>query len=283
MPLIDLTGKRFGKLIVVKKDINSRPKKIRWICQCDCGSKEKSISVSNLKSGQTKSCGCIRKGMNTKEMTGKRINKLIVIRKHGYNKSGQATWLCKCDCGSTSIVDGNRLRTGRVKSCGCTKGINHRMSNHPLYGVWYDMNFRCSHLNGKNRTYIDKNIKVCDDWRRTPIEFIKWAENNGYSDGLQLDRIDNDGDYEPKNCRFVSNRENTLNKNSLRRDNKIGYIGVNRRDKKFTSRITRFGKAIHIGTFETPIEAAIARDLYIMTNFPEDGYPLNVHLSKGLK
>lgn len=280
MPLIDLTGKRFGKLTVIGKDENSRPKKVRWICQCDCGSDPKSIQASNLKSGQTKSCGCIRKGMNTKDMTGQRINKLLVVEKHGYNKSGQADWLCECECGNFSIVDGNRLRSGRVKSCGCTKGINHRMSNHPLYGIWYNMNKRCDSFNGRNKTYIKKRIKVCDDWKRTPTKFIKWAENNGFEEGLQLDRIDNDGDYTPSNCRFITNRENCLNKSGLRSDNRNGYIGVLKRGKKFTSRITRFGKIIHVGTFETPVEAALARDLYIITNFPEDDYPLNFDFRK---
>lgn len=123
--LIDLTGKRFDRLVVIERD-KSR-KGTFWICKCDCG-KQKSVSSKALKNGLTKSCGCLNKEIISKpkdlsEFIGKRFGKLVVKeRAQNYvAPSGQKKprWVCQCDCGKEVIVTGADLRTGHTKSCGC--------------------------------------------------------------------------------------------------------------------------------------------------------------------
>lgn len=272
----NLLGKKFGKLTVIKKGTKTGSGQVRWICICDCGSrKEVEVLAANLKKGHTTGCGCRRNHDKKIDLTGKKINMLTVIRQDGYNKSGQANWLCKCECGDFTTVDGYRLRRGELKSCGCLLGGKHGLRKHPLYHIWKDMRYRCHSENSKANTYRENNIVVCENWRNDPSTFIRWAENNGYKKGLQIDRINNDGNYEPSNCRFVTNRENTLNKTRLRSDNKTGFVGVSKKNNRFIARVARYGKLYHVGSFSNAKIAAMERDLFIMENFPEDGYMLN--------
>lgn len=124
---IDLTGKRFDRLVVIGIDEQKTNKKrgIYWICQCDCGN-IKSIRSENLRKGQTKSCGCLnvetatKKGKNNaKDLTGQRFGKLVVKRKTDERKGSFCVWECECDCGNTYKVASGLLRNGTVKSCGC--------------------------------------------------------------------------------------------------------------------------------------------------------------------
>lgn len=265
---IDLTGKKFGKLKVIKETEHLKGR--RWLCKCDCGNKKNIIvSTSMLRSGNKKSCGCLREY----DLTGQKFGKLNVINK-AYVKNKRHYWNCKCDCGNMTVVAVSKLTRGYTKSCGCLLGQNHGLSNHPAYGVWIAMKYRCEHDTGRH--YASKGIKVCDEWLDMR-NFAKWADENGFKKGLQLDRIDNDGNYDPSNCRFISLRENSLNKNRLRVDNSTGYWGVKivKKNEKYDSYVGYKRKIYRIGSFHTAVEAALARDLYIMTNFPEDGYPLN--------
>lgn len=113
----NLTGKRFGKLVCKKpEDENSGSKK--WICQCDCGN-ICTATVSQLQSGNKKSCGCLSKPA-VKDYVGKRFNMLTVIEYAG-KVNGEHKWKCLCDCGNETIVGQTRLQIGRTKSCGCLK------------------------------------------------------------------------------------------------------------------------------------------------------------------
>ena len=100
----------------------------------------------------------------------------------------------------------------------------HGMSDHPLYSVWRQMNARCYNTNDKSFCdYGRRGITVCKDWRSTPESFIGWCILNGYKDGLQIDRIDNNKDYTKSNCRIVTRSQNCRN----RRDNIfVSYQGV---------------------------------------------------------
>lgn len=125
--LIDLTGKRFGKLTVIKKDkphyttggniVN------KWMCQCDCGN-QKSVLGASLRSGNTRSCGCLGKE-KLKDLTGRKFNRLTVIKRaenYYCENSGMAVqWLCKCDCGKDVIKKSANLLNGKSKSCGCLR------------------------------------------------------------------------------------------------------------------------------------------------------------------
>lgn len=269
---IDLTGKKFGKLTVLKESENKINGRVSWICKCSCGNDEQIIVSSNsLRTGNTKSCGCIYVGGRKLNISGDRFGKLIAINE-SHMKNGRTFWNCKCDCGNMTVVAVSKLTSGHTKSCGCLLGRHHGLSKNPLYLIWHGMHRRCS--KDTSRNYLKKGIKVCPEWK-IPETFVKWAITNGYKKGLQLDRIDNDGDYHPSNCRFVTGRRNGLNKTDLMANNTSGFIGVRKVKEKFSSHVGYNGKTFHVGTFDTSVEAALARDLYIMTNFPKDGYPLN--------
>ena len=115
---IDLTGKVFGRLIVVKRDLLERFKP-HWRCKCECGN-ETISSGSDLRTGDKKSCGCLRKDRLRIDLMGKVFGKLTVIdRAEKIGNSTSQFWLCKCKCGNKHIASGQHLRENKVKSCGC--------------------------------------------------------------------------------------------------------------------------------------------------------------------
>ena len=116
----DLTGKRYGRLVVQSLS-NERTKngKWKWNCVCDCGNTV-CVSGDNLKYGSTKSCGCYRRELNTKDIIGQKFNRLTVISKTDQRDRRESIiWKCLCDCGKICFVSGTSLRNGTVKSCGC--------------------------------------------------------------------------------------------------------------------------------------------------------------------
>lgn len=120
--LIDLTGKTFNRLTVLKRAEENKGGKPAWVCQCECGNIV-TVAGGHLRSGHTQSCGCIQKEKarqtNFKDIAGQRFGKLIALRNTGSNEHGSAMWECKCDCGNILTVRGMDLRNGHTKSCGC--------------------------------------------------------------------------------------------------------------------------------------------------------------------
>ncbi|WP_461246525.1 hypothetical protein [Treponema sp. R6D11] len=168
------------------------------------------------------------------DMAGKRFGRLKVIGLHNAGKTSR--WNCLCDCGKTTIVNSQSLRRGFTKSCGClsaellTKGhrIKHGLTlkNRRLARIWYGMKDRCFNVkNSRYNRYGGRGITVCDEWKNDLLLFFTWAMNNGYADNLSIDRIDNDGNYCPENCRWVSNGEQARNKSSNR---KLTVNGITR-------------------------------------------------------
>ncbi len=95
--------------------------------------------------------------------------------------------------------------------------------NPRLYWVWHSMRNRCENPNRDNYPlYGGRGIAVCDEWRRSSRAFVEWALASGYEDGLQLDRVDNDGPYSPENCRWATRSENGRNKRNNRRITLLG-------------------------------------------------------------
>jgi len=153
------------------------------------------------------------------DITGQRFGRLIVLRDTGKRYRRYVIWACKCDCGKLVEVPSGDLRSGKIKSCGClwkemVKKINiiHGDSRIRLYDVWCSMKSRC--LNPKNKAYKyygGKGIKICKEWKNNYMMFKNWALANGYKEGLTIDRIDNDGNYCPENCQWLTKSENSRN------------------------------------------------------------------------
>jgi hypothetical protein len=127
---------------------------------------------------------------------------------------------CKCECGNKKDVNKSSLLRNKSKSCGCfcieklkKDKTKHGLVKHPLYSVWCDIKKRCNYA--KNKQYNDyggRGISVYNEWNNDFKSFYDWSINNGYKKGLQIDRINNNGNYEPLNCRYVSQLENANNK-----------------------------------------------------------------------
>lgn len=216
----DLTGQKFNHLTAIKLDeerileYKQRNKHVTyWLCKCDCGNEELvSVSYGSLTSGGVKSCGCIHE-LN---LTGKRFGKITVIN-YAYSKNGHTFWNCECECGTKKVIMGTSLNTGKTKSCGCLiaeSKTTHGLSYHPLYRVHSTMKQRCYNYNCEDYyLYGGKGIIICDEWLgiNGVVNFYNWAMNNGYEQGLEIDRIDSDDNYEPDNCRWVNDIEQANN------------------------------------------------------------------------
>ncbi|WP_304479866.1 hypothetical protein [uncultured Dubosiella sp.] len=118
MKSVDLSGKKFGKLTVIQKTDTKRKGSYLWLCQCECG---QTILLESYKIRRelVKSCGCSRKGKNTKDLKGKKIGRLTVLKRLEEKKGSCYLWLCQCDCGRTTEASYNDLVSGNTRSCGC--------------------------------------------------------------------------------------------------------------------------------------------------------------------
>jgi hypothetical protein len=114
-------------------------------------------------------------------------------------------FLCRCDCGKETIVLLLHLARGRIRSCGCLVGEKHGEAHSLLYNVWRGMKNRCyTDTYVDHHRYKDRGIAICEEWDKSYLAFKKWALENGWRHGLEIDRRNNDGNYEPSNCRFVT-------------------------------------------------------------------------------
>jgi len=166
--------------------------------------------------------------MKVTNLINKRFGKLLVVSRQGSNKKGNALWKCVCDCGNESIVVGYKLTGGHTKSCGClkleilaTSSYKHGLSNSRIFKIWTGMIARCNYHVDTYKNYSLRGIKVCNEWKDF-LTFYKWAMANGYKDNLTIDRIDNNGNYEPSNCRWA---DRYIQNNNTRKNVKVTAHG----------------------------------------------------------
>jgi hypothetical protein len=150
------------------------------------------------------------------DLTGEKFGRLTVLAWHPsgiWRSRSQPMWLCRCRCGIERVVLGHHLRAGKTRSCGCfarERSTTHGLSRTHVYRVWQGMKERC--LNRRHRSYFNyggRGIKVCERWL---IFENFYADMGDPPPGLSLDRINNNGNYEPNNCRWATQAQQLANR-----------------------------------------------------------------------
>ena len=155
-----------------------------------------------------------------KNIVGQKFGKWTVLKRAANGKTKSARWLCKCECGNTNIIRGADLRLGKTKSCGCARKerfkkmiYKHGLDGTRINRIYWGMKARCYNKNfHKYKYYGARGITICEEWKNDFLSFYSWAINNGYKNNLSIDRINNDGNYEPSNCRWATAVQQANNK-----------------------------------------------------------------------
>lgn len=220
-------------------------------------------------------------------------NQLIIVRDLGMvlmnptNKQKVHMAEYKCFCGELFTTRLSSVKNKSTQSCGCIHkkqliernktlfNVTHNMTNNKLYGIWISIKQRV--LNHKSKAFKEyglRGITICDEWKNDFKAFYDWSIENGYIDGLTIDRRNNDGNYEPSNCRWTTNSVQSQNIRAIRLNNTSGYRGVNWHKTmcKWEAAIVVNRKKTHLGYYNTAYDAHIAYKTFVDENNLEHNY-----------
>lgn len=242
----DYIGKKYGHLTVIGQAPRTNAHSNSFQFRCDCGN----IIVAQparILSGHKSSCGkceyanrTLRPVADIESLIGQKKNMLTVIGIADKSPADKR-WkiICRCECGNTATITPDQFNRGVIKSCGCLRcrpgSKADGKAKHPLYGTWNQMMGRCYRpKNIHYDRYGGRGIKVCQEWHDF-WKFVRWSDSvGGRPRGAEIDRIDNDGDYCPENCRWVS-RKQQMNNTSY--NVKITYNGQTKTLKEWSEEL----------------------------------------------
>ena len=263
----DHSGEKYSRLLILC-DAPNRGKHRYVYTQCECGT-DGETSLTSLRSGSATSCGCYLKEISgqREDVIGEVYGRLTIIGDATTHTKHRRV-VVRCACGTEKECFLTVLRGGDAVSCGCyhyESLSTHGETSTPLYRTWSNMKSRCYDVNAKYYPeYGGRGITVCAAWREDFMTFKNWAIQNGFMQGLTLDRTNNMGQYNPTNCRWASRTTQQRNRRP-QKGSSSQYIGVSYNTKihKWAASIKHSGKSYNLGQYPQEIDAAIARDRYI--------------------
>lgn len=236
--------------VIGKTNLRNSSGSIMWECECFCGN-IKYYTASTIRGKMPRSCGCVPR---YEDMTGFKFNEFTVIRlSEKRNSDGILLWECQCSCGEIRYYLTTFIKQKKRQSCGCKQkkyGDLPRKYKVEHY-TWESMKARCSNPNHPDYAdYGGRGIKVCERWKQS---FANFLEDMGpkMDDNLTIERVDNNGNYEPGNCIWADYKTQTLNRRKYK-NNTSGVTGVRweERQNKWIVRIWNNYKTINLGSFE---------------------------------